>query len=134
MKRAFSILAVCAAFSWVALAAAVDGKWVAKVERPAGKKQGAAARGPIEIVFDLKTDGNTLTGTVTGGAGGRSRSNKIETGTVDGNKISFTTVNQGPNGERKITWEATVDGDQLKGTRSVEGRRAFPFTATRQQQ
>lgn len=57
----------------------------------------------------------------------------IEDGNIEGDKISFVTVRKGRNGERKFLWEATVSGDELKGTRTPEdGRRSISFVATRQ--
>ena len=51
----------------------------------------------------------------------------ITDGKVDGNKFSFTV----PGGRGPAKFEGTVDGDQLKGTRTPEGRDGQPFTAKR---
>lgn len=130
MKRAFSILALCCAFALVASAAAIDGKWVAKLEMKAPKKQGGEAR-TVEITLDLKSEGEKLTGTVTG-PGRRGAAMPIENGKIQGDRFSFTTVQKGRQGEMKLLWEGTVSGDELKGTRTPEGRgRGIEFTARR---
>lgn len=134
MRRyVLSILALCCAFALVATAAPIDGKWVATMKMPAPKKQG---RGPTEaqITFDLKSDGDKLTGTVSGGPGRRAPTMTIENGKISGGKFSFTTVQKTRQGqERRFSWEGTVQGDELTGTRSPErGRRGAQFTAKRQ--
>lgn len=131
MRRAFSIVALCCAAALIASAAAIDGKWVAKFEMKAPKKQGGETR-TVEITLDLKSDGTTLTGTVTGGPGRRAPTLTIENGKIEGNKFSFTTVQKGRKAETKFLWEGTLSGDELKGTRTAEGRRrGVEFTAKR---
>jgi hypothetical protein len=109
-----------------AFAASVDGRWVAKVEN--------RKKGPQEIVFNLKSEGDRLTGTVA--TGRRMREAAIQDGKVTGDQISFTTVtkNRKTQKESKLLWTATLTGDELKGTSQPEGRgRGRPFTAVRKQ-
>jgi lipopolysaccharide export system protein LptA len=123
---AFTILLVVA---FVAMAADITGKWVA--EQPG--RNGAPAR---QITFDLKADGATLTGTVTGGMGGGGRRGggggrqgggaapqprEISDGKIDGNNISFL-VKVEFNGNTMVTkYEGTLSGDELKLKVSREG-------------
>jgi len=132
-RRVFSILTLCCAVALVAAAAGIDGKWVATMKVPAPKKQGGEPR-EVQFTLDLKSDGANLTGTVSGGMGRRAPTMNIENGKLEGNKFSFTTVMKNKQGqERKWTWEGTVQGDELRGTRAVEGaRRGIDFTAKRQ--
>ena len=45
----------------------------------------------------------------------------------------FVTINKTKKGEQKVIWTATLDGDQLRGTRTRKGaKRSVPFTAKRQ--
>lgn len=60
-----------------AFAADIDGKWAGSIDSP---------NGPIEIGFNFKADGATLTGTTIGPDG---MEVKITNGKIDGNKISF---------------------------------------------
>ena len=125
---AFTILLVVA---FVAMAADITGKWVA--EQPG--RNGGPAR---QITFDLKADGATLTGTMTGGMGGGGRRGggggrqggggaapqalAISDGTIDGNNISFT-VKVEFNGNTMVSkYEGTLSGDELKLKVNREGR------------
>ncbi|MEK7406433.1 MAG: hypothetical protein AAB225_15130 [Acidobacteriota bacterium] len=131
MKRAFSLAALCCALALAAAAAGIDGKWVTKMEMKGGKKKGGTAV-TVEFALELKSDGDKLTGTVSGGPGRRAASMTVESGKIEGNKFSFTTVQKGRKADQKFQWEGAVSGDELKGTRTPEGRRrGAEFTAKR---
>lgn len=128
MRTVLSILALACTLPLAVQAAALDGKWLAKIER----KDAAKGTVTVEFTLDLKVEGNRLTGTVTGGAARRPVTMTIENGKVEGDRFSFTTVQKGRKGDQKFLWEGTVSGDELKGTRTAEGRRrGVPFTAKR---
>ncbi len=107
-----------------AFAAGIDGKW--KVETKTKKGQ------TITTTIDLKAEGDKLTGSVTRAAK-RERTTPIENGKLEGNKFSFTTTEKSRKTDAvKITWEGTVEGDQLNGTHTAEGRkRGTSFVAKR---
>jgi len=84
-------------------AAKVDGSWDVSMTAPNGNTFTQT------IVF--QQDGNNLKGTMKGRRG----DSPVE-GKVDGNKITFTVTRDTPNGERKIEYNGTVDGDSIKGT------------------
>jgi len=104
------------------MAADITGKWVA--EQP-GRNGGP----PRQTTFDLKANGATLTGTMTGGMGGGRRgggggggggaaaapqAREISDGKVDGNNISFT-VKVDFNGQTMVSkYEGVLSGDELK--------------------
>ena len=126
MRGAF-LSNVCLALGVVwaasALPATVDGTWVAKVE---GRK------GIREIVFNLKTDGERLTGTV---GAGKKRGMEIQEGKVNGDQISFTTTARGKKQPQpvKLLWSGRIEGNELKVTRQREGEPGGePLTAVRQ--
>ncbi len=54
MRRALLALVMTVGMASVALAADVTGKWVGSVDTP---------NGPLEVTYELKADGETLTGT-----------------------------------------------------------------------
>jgi hypothetical protein len=82
--------------------------------------------------FDLKSDGSKLTGTVSMVFGDREpRKMDIQDGKIDGAKFTFATVMSTPNGEFKVAYEGTVEGDVLKGTSTREGGEPRPFEAKR---
>ena len=60
-----------------AFAADVDGKWSGMLSTPGGD---------VNVGFEFKSDGTTLTGTTTGPDGGTI---PIKDGKIDGSKISF---------------------------------------------
>jgi len=121
MKRLVLILAAAVA----ALAGPIDGKWVAerKMERDGQSFT-------IVQTFELKSDGGKVTGTFAMKFGEMEPPpGEIKDGKIDGNKFSFATVMQGPNGEMKMLYSGTVEGDVMKGTAQREGGQERPFEA-----
>jgi len=64
----------------------------------------------------LQQDGTKLTGTIKG-----ARGEAPVTGSVTGNNVAFSVTRTTPNGDLKIDYTGTVDGDSMKGTFSVMG-------------
>ncbi len=127
MKTLLSIFVAFVLLAGVAFAAAIDGKWVS--ERKVNRNGEDVT---ITQTFDLKSDGSKLTGTITMSFGqGDPRVTEIKDGKVDGNKFSFKTTMQGPNGEMTSTYEGTVEGDMLKGNATRGEGQARPFEAKR---
>ena len=91
------VFAVSALLAGAAFAADVTGKWVGKLETPNGSR---------DVTYNLKQDGETLTGTVPG----RNGETPITDGTVKGDDVSFTVVR----GERKTAYTGKVMGGELK--------------------
>ncbi len=114
------LLMVLGAMAAWALPSAVDGKWVAKIQ---------TKRGARELVLNLKTDGDRLTGTIDRG----SRETEIADGKLDGDQISFTTTRKGKKRTVKTFWTGRVEGSELKGTRRREdGKHGRAFKALRE--
>lgn len=112
------------------MAASVDGKWGFETTQRNQKK---GTEVTVKVTLDLKTDGAALKGNVITHNPRRDVTAAIQDGKLDGNQITFVTVNQTPNGDVKFTWSATLSGDELRGTRTREGaKRGLAFTATRQ--
>jgi hypothetical protein len=75
-----------------------------------------------------------LTGTVSMQFGQMEpRTMEIQEGKIEGNKFSFKTVMETPNGTMTSVYEGTVEGDMLKGTSRREGGQGQgrPFEAKR---
>jgi hypothetical protein len=128
MKRFSILVAALMVLAGMALAQGINGKFLSerKMER-----DGQAF--VIKQVYDLKTEGGKLTGTVAMSFGDMEpRSSEIKDGKVDGNKFTFTTVMQGPNGEMKVVYTGTLEGDTLKGASAREGGQERPFEAKKQ--
>ena len=121
-KKLLSVVTLMLVVAFALMAADITGKWVA--EQP-GRNGGP----PRQTTFDLKANGATLTGTMTGGMGGGRRgggggggggaaaapqAREISDGKVDGNNISFT-VKMDFNGQTMVSkYEGVLSGDELK--------------------
>lgn len=128
MKTFLTICTCLFLLAGAALAASIDGKW--KSER---KMERDGQSFTITQNLTLKADGSKLTGTVATTFGeNENPPAEIKDGKIDGNKFSFTTTMSTPNGDFKMTYSGTVEGDMLKGTAEREGGQARPFEAKRQ--
>lgn len=116
MKTIVFLLLAAAA----ALAADVNGKWVAQVPGRGGETR--------EATFTFKADGSQLTGSMTTPRGER----PISDGRIDGDEISFNQVLEFNGNQVKLVFKGKVSGDEIKFTRQREGGdRVQEFTAKR---
>lgn len=113
MKLALAFLTCVLAAS----AAGFDGQWNTQV-RGNGKK---AAAEPRTVLLSLKTQDGSVTGSVQVPGKKSSRPLNIQNAKLDGNRLSFTTVQTGKNQTVSFQWQLTVDGDQMTGTRMRAG-------------
>ena len=126
-------------------AADVTGKWTAQLPGRGGNaapppgKSGEPGRGgrggaPAEAIFDLKAEGNKLTGTAQTPMFGRgpAEAAKITDGKVDGNNISFTVPS---NMGIEMYYKGVVSGDTIEFSRTSDfddyGTPPVKFTAKR---
>ena len=107
-RRTFALAAPFAA-CWTGRlrAAGVDGKWEAEVAGPGG---------PMVMTFDLKSDGEALTGTIGSQMMGTS---DIEDGKVSADAVSFVQVFSRGNRQIRFKYEGKLMGDELELTRSM---------------
>ena len=123
MKYRVVILAAVVVFAAItaALAANVDGKWVAQVAGQGGQTR--------EVTFTFKAEGEKLTGTVSG----RQGDTPISDGTIKGDDISFTQSFEVQGNAVKLIYTGKVSGDEIKMTRKRDGsdQPAAEFTAKR---
>lgn len=118
-----SVALLACVMGTVALAADVNGKWTASVPGRQGNTQ--------EVTFMFKSDGSTLTGTMSTPRGEM----EIKDGKIDGNNISFTqTFSRGDN-TMTLVYKGKVNGDSIDFTREMQGGqgRTQNFTAKRAQ-
>lgn len=112
---AFGLMAAAAA-----QAADVTGKWTAQVPGRGGQTR--------ETTFNLKADGEKLTGTMSGMQGDV----EISDGTVKGDDIAFNVKVSFQGNDMKMIYKGKVAGDEIKFTRSREGAdQTTEFTAKR---
>jgi len=123
MKKRIAFLSVCFVFAALSLAWAADvnGKWIGQVPGRGGQTR--------ETTFNLKAEGDKLTGTVSGMQG----DNPISDGKISGDDISFTLKVSFQGNEIKFLYKGKVSGDEIKFTRTREGGDQPPteFTAKR---
>jgi hypothetical protein len=118
MNRAIATFAVMLALSAVSLFAAdVNGKWTAEYEGRNGK---------MTQTFNLKTEGDKLTGTVTSPRG----ENQISDGKVTGDQVTFNVKVEMGGETRVMKYTGKVEGNEIKF--SVEGgQRSREYVAKR---
>ena len=114
-----SVLATLALFATTLLAGDVTGKWTAEVEGRNGQKR--------TQTFDLKADGDKVTGTMVGMGG---REMKLEDGKISGDTITFSVTMEFNGNTRKIDYTGKIVGDSIN-FKSGQGERAREFTAKR---
>ena len=123
MKSRIVLLSACFAFALLTIAWAADvtGKWTAQVPGRQGQTS--------EQTFNLKAEGDKLTGTVSGQQG----ENPISDGKISGDEVSFVVKANFGGNEVKLVYKGKVAGDEIKFTRTREGSDRPPqeFTAKR---
>jgi hypothetical protein len=115
-------LSLLAATLW---AGPIDGKWQAETKLEGKSKRAGTT---VTTTFDLKTADGKLTGSVSTGRGKRNKTAEIQNGKIEGDRFSFTTIQKTRNGEKTISWQGTLSGNELKGT-TGRGKRSVEFTA-----
>ena len=118
MRKLTLIASLLAVFAICALAADVTGTWKGSMETPQGTR---------ETTLNLKADGNTLTGTITGRRG----DTPIQDGKIKGDTISFNVVRNFNGNEVKMEYKGKLKGDELNLDVSA-GERSFKLTLKRQ--
>ncbi|MBI5084317.1 MAG: hypothetical protein HZB13_06950 [Acidobacteria bacterium] len=119
-KKTLLIVSCLLLVAGALFAADVTGKWTAQVPGRNGQTR--------EQTFNLKADGEKLSGTLSGGQGGETA---IADGKISGATISFTVTRQMGDNSMKFTYTGTVAGDEIKFKR--EGGQGQPreFVAKR---
>ena len=128
MKKLFSLMAL-GLFAVSLFGAAIDGTWKGEAKITSKKKEATT----VSLTFDLKAEGEKLSGTVQNAAGKRGREMEVTEGKVEGNKFTFVTVQKTKKkGDVRVTWTGTVEGDGMKGSYNAGRKRSTEFTAKRQ--
>ena len=95
----------------------VDGTWNTTMNTPMGAQQGT---------LELKTDGGTLTGSLSGAQG----TLELQEGTVDGNELAWKADITSPMA-MTLEFTATVDGDNISGNVKLGAFGNAPLSGTR---
>jgi len=114
----FRLIMLSCALALAAFAADVTGKWTYEMQGRNGAMTGT---------INLKADGGTLTGTVSGRGG----DTEISDGKIDGDNVSFTVVREFNGNKMVMKYTGTVMGDGIKFKVQSEGgdRPAREFVA-----
>jgi hypothetical protein len=103
----------------------IDGKWRAETKLEGKSKRAGTT---VTTTFDLKASDGKLTGSVSTGRGKRNKTVEIQNGKIEGDRFTFTTVRKTKKGEKTISWQGTLNGNELKGT-TGNSKRPVEFTA-----
>jgi opacity protein-like surface antigen len=118
--RVFFVLTLATLLASAVMAADVTGKWTAQVPGRDGQTR--------EQTFNLKAEGDKLTGTVSGGQGGDTA---IADGKISGDTISFTVTREMGGNTMKFVYTGSVAGDEIKFKREGGPGQPREFTAKR---
>jgi hypothetical protein len=113
MTRSGRLVIVAALVLGLAGAAAagdVAGTWTSEFDSQIGKQN-------YTFVFDV--DGETLTGTATGEHAGDTTEVAITDGKVVGDEVTFTETIDFQGQPLRITYEGTIEGDEIRFDRNV---------------
>ena len=120
--KLFASFALVLALAGVARAADIDGKWKAEFDSQIGKQI---------YVFDLKADGEKLTGKATGERQGQTATVEIKNGKVAKDEVSFTEPLKFQDQEISIEYKGKIAGDELKLHRKVGDLAEYDIVAKR---
>ena len=118
-----TMVLMLSAVSAAAHAASIDGKWVSGIK--VGDRDGGTYT--HTSTFTLKSDGETLTGTVVQVSAApwmrdtTGKTFEIKDGKIEGDKFTFKLTRETNEGDRTAVYEGKVEGDQLKGTVKYRG-------------
>lgn len=93
-----------------AIASEVAGTWTSEFDTQIGVQK---------YTFVFEVDGETLTGTATGERMGETSEVEIANGKVIGDKVTFTELLDFQGQRLRITYEGTIDGDEISFKRNV---------------
>jgi hypothetical protein len=110
MKIFLSAVAAVLLLAGAVLAASVDGKWTGQMAGRNGQTR--------EVTFNLKSDGDKLTGTMAGPGG---QEIPISDGTVSGDNASWKIKMEFNGNSVTLVYKGVVSGDEMKLTTGREG-------------
>jgi len=97
---------------------AVDGTYNIQIDTPMGAQAGK---------LTLKTDGNSLSGSVASSMGEQS----FDGGTVTGEEFIWSVQVSGPMGQMKLDFKGSVSGDEISGQVELGSFGSATFKGTR---
>ncbi len=120
--KTLAILMTALALAGSARAAEITGKW---------KSDFVTVVGPVKYVYDLKSDGTSVTGKATRMTDMATNETTLTEGKLAGNDISFVESLNFNDQDIRIEYSGKVDGDSMKLTRKVGDYGETNIVATR---
>jgi hypothetical protein len=108
--------------SLAALAADVTGQWTAQFDTQVGVQK---------YTFDLKANGEALTGTAAFERMGEKGTVELKDGKVQGDKVTFVEMLDFQGNSLRIEYSGTLAGDEIKFSRKVGDFATEEFVAKR---
>jgi hypothetical protein len=105
-----------------ALAADISGKWVTVIN---------TGIGGMNYTFDLKVEGEKLTGKAVMSMGSESSESVLTEGSVKGDEISFVETLKVQGQELRCEYKGKISGDEIRGSRTVGSYGTEEFVAKR---
>ena len=96
----------------------ITGKWTLSVAAP-----GEA----VDVILDLKQDGEAVTGTMTSTHG----SGKVTKGTFKKNKLTATLAADIQGSQAELQIDGTVDGEKISGSLTATGLGTFAYSGAK---
>ena len=109
---------------WTALASDLTGKWKAGFDTQIGKQT---------YVYELKADGEKVTGKATGEVNGDKHTVELKDGKLSGDTVSFVEMFAFQGNDIAISYNGKLAGDELKLTRKVGDFATEELVAKREQ-
>ncbi|HVU36377.1 MAG TPA: hypothetical protein VHE61_23265 [Opitutaceae bacterium] len=122
MLKTIALLALAAGLTTLVHAADIDGKWRADFDSQIGQQK---------YVFELKADGDKLTGTATFERQDTKGQVTLVDGKISKDHVSFTEPQKFQDQEVRIEYTGTVAGDELKLHRKVADITEYDIVAHR---
>jgi len=120
-KKLLFVTTLALVLALTALAADVSGKWTYE-------QAGRGGGNPVTVTLTLKADGSKLSGTVVRPGRNGNMEAQISDGKVDGNNVSFKTVQEMGGNSITTEYSGTLSGDELKLKITRPGRDGSPMT------
>jgi len=121
--KLFVLTTLVAAMAGAAHAAEVAGKWKSEFTSPIGQ---------LKYIYDLKADGDKLTGKAIRELEGQKTETEIKEGKVSGTEVSFVEPLKFDDQDVRIEYKGKLDSDEIKFTRKVGDFATMEIVAKRE--
>ena len=121
-KRALLVVSLVLLCLVPVLAADISGKWKATITTPIGD---------MNYTFDLKVEGEKLTGKAVMSMGSESSESVLSEGSVKGDEISFVETLKVQGQELRCEYKGKISGNEIRGSRTPGSYGTEEFVASR---